>query len=435
MWHWSVSEIKNILDMGYPLVVHSAPGPLDSLFRDDGSPFNETTDTTCVGHSRVLIGYDDTLAAPIFIMHDPWSPTADSTGAFVWCTQTYLLSVVWPPDSRFLFLAPWEISIEHPDTIDMNSNVSVKARVTYTCPSLFAGGFPVTDAAVRLVLPSGISFASGDSSLHTLPGITEAGDVDSTEWSLMTGDMALIDSLVFVASGLVSSTSSSYPSGYTDSIGGSLASSFCVADVSPPSVLLSYPNGGEELLGGCDDTIRWIASDNVGVDSITLMLTWDAGLSWETLASGEPNDSSCICPFPNLSSDSCMVLIDAFDSAGNVASDTSDSFFTIIDIGISEDVYVERQGHFRFQVGPNPFREEVLVRYTVAPTGEPILLSIFDSSGRIIKKLDLRASDTRESHAVWDGTDDLGMPVPAGIYFCRLRTRERTESRSLILVR
>ncbi|MFQ5906145.1 MAG: C39 family peptidase, partial [bacterium] len=236
-WHWSVSTLKNLLDLGYPVIIHSVPGPLDSLYQQDGSPFTEATDTTETGHSRVLIGYNDTLAVPVFIMHDPWSPDSVPIGAFVWCTQSYFWNTVWPPGSGLLFAAPWEISVTHPDTLDMNDTVKVKAKVHYTGPPPLTGHFPLSETpVVRLVLPPGLSFSSGDSSLHRLSGINLSGDIDSTEWYILTGESASEDTFLLLARGILSSSSVSYPAGYRDSIGGYGVSPFVVSDISPPVV-------------------------------------------------------------------------------------------------------------------------------------------------------------------------------------------------------
>jgi hypothetical protein len=231
---------------------------------------------------------------------------------------------------------------------------------------------------------------------------------------------------------VVSSFSFSYPFGYDDSLGGSLVSEVTVADLSPPSVKLVYPDGGEVITGGGVDTVRWSASDNVGVDTISILLTTDAGVSWDTLASGEPNDSVSACLFPEVDSDSCKVIILAFDYWANAGSDTSDSFFSIQATGVSETAGIASRSSFLLGLEPNPFDKETTIRYSSGRERGCVLLRIHDSSGRVVRSFDLNPT---RGQVIWDGRDDRGRLVPSGVYFCRMTTKEHTESRSLVLIR
>jgi hypothetical protein len=59
---------------------------------------------------------------------------------------------------------------------------------------------------------------------------------------------------------------------------------------------------------------------------------------------------------------------------------------------------------------PNPFFDRVTLSNDM-PNGRQGVLSIYDVSGRLIKKLD------QPSVRVWDGTDTKGMAVAPGVYF------------------
>jgi hypothetical protein len=536
-WNWPVNGLKRLLDKGYPIIIHSIPGPLDSLYQQDGSPFNVTTDTTEIGHSRVLVGYDDTLVPPIFIMHDPWSQ-GPPTGAFIYCAQGYFWRKVWPPTSRFLFLAPWEVSSTHADTLGMNDTAVVKAKVHYAGPAPLNGYFQLAaaSAVVKLILPQGLSFAAGDSAVHGLPGINLTGDIDSTEWSVVVSDSAFQDSFVFLARGIVSSSSVSYPGGYSDSIGGRTASPFVVADLEAPSVDVVYPDGGETILGGTVDTFMWIASDNKAVDSIPILATSNAGATWDTIARGEENDSSFATNIPSVNSDSCLIAVFAFDSGLNVGSDTSDSFFTIwtdvfpptvtvlypnggeilvagtqdsvrwtafdtsgVDslsvlcstdsgttwdtlctgetndsvasvtwpmissdkclvkviafdpgllqgsdtsdslfeirmVGVLEGSHILRERFCLWPNEPNPFGLNTTIRFSLGPGALNAALRICDLAGRSVRTIQLDAA-RRNHEYVWDGNDEHGAPVPSGIYFCNLECGSDVQSMKMVVVR
>ncbi|MBC7080759.1 MAG: choice-of-anchor J domain-containing protein [Thermoplasmatales archaeon] len=99
-------------------------------------------------------------------------------------------------------------------------------------------------------------------------------------------------------------------------------------DKTSPTVKVIYPNGGE-VLGGII-TIRWTASDNIGIAGIDLLYSNDAGLTWNLIASNIPNTGSYNWNTAGLPYGSnYMIKIIAKDIAGNKASDTSDGTFTI----------------------------------------------------------------------------------------------------------
>ncbi|MBC7128535.1 MAG: choice-of-anchor J domain-containing protein [Thermoplasmatales archaeon] len=99
-------------------------------------------------------------------------------------------------------------------------------------------------------------------------------------------------------------------------------------DKTSPTAKVIYPNGGE-VLGGII-TIRWTASDNIGIAGIDLLYSSDAGLTWNVIASNVANTGSYNWNVASLPYGSnYMVKVVAKDNAGNVAVDTSDGTFTI----------------------------------------------------------------------------------------------------------
>ncbi len=77
---------------------------------------------------------------------------------------------------------------------------------------------------------------------------------------------------------------------------------------------------------------------------------------------------------------------------------------------------------------PNPFRAQTTIGYAL-PRASRVLLEIYDPSGRLVKSF--AAEQTAGPHAfVWEAED-----APAGTYFCRLQTGDRTETTLLSVVR
>jgi len=68
---------------------------------------------------------------------------------------------------------------------------------------------------------------------------------------------------------------------------------------------------------------------------------------------------------------------------------------------------------------PNPFNPSTIVPYSLAERTN-VELTVFDIHGRLVKRLAAGLRNAGAHTAVWDGMDDRGMSVPAGLYYARL---------------
>ncbi|MDM7926898.1 MAG: endo-1,4-beta-xylanase [bacterium] len=83
---------------------------------------------------------------------------------------------------------------------------------------------------------------------------------------------------------------------------------------------------------------------------------------------------------------------------------------------------------------PNPFNPSTSIRFTLPAAGRADV-SILDVSGRAVRTL---VSGWRPAgpHTVrWNGLDDAGAAVPAGVYFCRMNAGPFSATRKLTLVK
>ncbi len=101
-----------------------------------------------------------------------------------------------------------------------------------------------------------------------------------------------------------------------------------LADITPPTITLSSPNGGEVWLAGSTQAITWTAADDVELDTIALDFSTD-GASWSSIASGLANSGSYDWVVPAVPSTTVRVRATARDAATNSASDQSDADFEI----------------------------------------------------------------------------------------------------------
>jgi len=82
----------------------------------------------------------------------------------------------------------------------------------------------------------------------------------------------------------------------------------------------------------------------------------------------------------------------------------------------------------------NPVRVSATIRFTMPRPGAASL-QIVDSAGRLVRILLQQRLAAGAHFATWDGRDDAGRPVPAGVYHCRLASGGATRSAKLVLVR
>ncbi len=80
---------------------------------------------------------------------------------------------------------------------------------------------------------------------------------------------------------------------------------------------------------------------------------------------------------------------------------------------------------------PNPFASST--RFVVALHGDGgATLEIFDVRGRRVRALGVAAGS---SSIEWNGRDDLGSPLPSGVYFARLSTQRGHDVRRVLILR
>lgn len=86
---------------------------------------------------------------------------------------------------------------------------------------------------------------------------------------------------------------------------------------------------------------------------------------------------------------------------------------------------------FRLDAYPNPAPGSIRFSLADAPHAANEPLAIFDSAGRLVRRLELGAAGV----GVWDGLDSAGRRLPAGAYFARLSTPAGVLRTKVLLMR
>ncbi len=103
-------------------------------------------------------------------------------------------------------------------------------------------------------------------------------------------------------------------------------------DTVDPVVTVLSPNGGEDWAVGAQATISWTATDDTGVESVSILLSYDGGGTFaEQLATGLVNTGSWTWPVPLAPAADLVVQVLAQDPAGNVGADASNKSFSVSD--------------------------------------------------------------------------------------------------------
>jgi hypothetical protein len=131
---------------------------------------------------------------------------------------------------------------------------------------------------------------------------------------------------------------------------------FTISDDMPPEVTLMCPNGYEVWNIGDTEVIRWLATDNVGIDTQHIYYSADAGVSWTEIELMDPIiqvDSVYIYywDIPTIFSHTCKIKVVALDNNENSGEDISDNNFSIGDYEPPVVTITAPNGGENFEIG------------------------------------------------------------------------------------
>jgi hypothetical protein len=83
-------------------------------------------------------------------------------------------------------------------------------------------------------------------------------------------------------------------------------------------------------------------------------------------------------------------------------------------------------------VEPNPFGKATTINYQLGHAGA-VALSVQDVTGRAVRRLAVGLQPAGSHSVFWDGRDDRGRALPAGVYFCTFGIGAKRISRKVVL--
>jgi flagellar hook assembly protein FlgD len=83
---------------------------------------------------------------------------------------------------------------------------------------------------------------------------------------------------------------------------------------------------------------------------------------------------------------------------------------------------------------PNLFTENTDIFFSITETAS-VKLVVYNTSGQIVRTLVDKVKTPGQYHIEFNGTDDQGIDLPVGIYFCSMKTAEFRKVKKIILAR
>jgi len=79
--------------------------------------------------------------------------------------------------------------------------------------------------------------------------------------------------------------------------------------------------------------------------------------------------------------------------------------------------------YYLYQNYPNPFNSTTTITFDL-PKQSPVELSCYDITGALVTRLESKILAAGHHIYKWDGSDNQGLPIASGIYFCKLKAGE-----------
>jgi hypothetical protein len=100
---------------------------------------------------------------------------------------------------------------------------------------------------------------------------------------------------------------------------------------STPTILVTQPNGGENLTGGSSYAIQW--SNTLTIANVKIEYSTNNGASWTQIVASAPNTGSYLWAVPNVSTSSALIRVS--EAVTGIPSDASNSAFAVTPVSLT----------------------------------------------------------------------------------------------------
>ncbi|MGH7339810.1 MAG: S8 family serine peptidase, partial [Candidatus Rokuibacteriota bacterium] len=195
----------------------------------------------------------------------------------------------------------------------------------------------------------------------------------------------------------------------------------CDLDTEVPSVTLDNPTAPEDTLyTGTTIGINWSAGDNSGVTRVSLDYRVGGG-AWTPIADDLPNTGYHPFQVPGVLTSQFEIRVRCWDCMNNEASAMTGHLHVLApSVGVEGELPLAFAAHRPI---PNPFTAHSTIRFDlpVSPTGKwPVEVSLYNVAGRRVRTLVSEALEPGRYRYEWDGRDEGGVRLAAGVYFLQV---------------
>jgi hypothetical protein len=187
---------------------------------------------------------------------------------------------------------------------------------------------------------------------------------------------------------------------------------------------VTYPNTtGINWAGGSSQTITWNVNGTdvspVSCGTVNILISYDGGTTFSTLAAGVPNNGSALITVPSVTAtvSTCRIKVVC---ASSIFFDINNANFTITTtVGVKE---LSSNNPLGLSVSPNPFNETI--RINAYHLGSDAVLSVVDVLGKEVILDNISAGNLNKEY-------NLGA-LDSGVYFIVIKTKDHQSSARII---
>jgi hypothetical protein len=187
-------------------------------------------------------------------------------------------------------------------------------------------------------------------------------------------------------------------------------------------------------VGGTEVPLTWTDAPGSPPSRYDLWYSSDGGRSWAQVALGEPGQTYAWMVPRVVTGEGWLELVAHANADGAYVGSAFAGPFAVLagTTGLGAGAAPERFG-LGF-AGSNPARGRARFELTVAERSR-VQVRVYDVRGRLVRKLAEGEFEPQRYPLVWDGADDAGHPVGAGIYFAHATARGSAATARFALIR
>jgi hypothetical protein len=211
--------------------------------------------------------------------------------------------------------------------------------------------------------------------------------------------------------------------------------SLLCSDTQAPTVTVSYPTATTTLYQGTQIGLNWLTQDDTGVQELKLEYHTGVNGAYTLISDHEPDDRYFTWTIPNVTTDSLQVRLTGKDCVG---TGTGFSAFLKVRAPTVDTQHNLPTAFYVHKPAPNPFTASSVVAFDLptAPGGRwPVAVNVYNVAGRKVRTVVQGALPAGRYSYEWDGRDDSGLSLSAGIYFVNIKAGQYGETDRVLFLR